>query len=128
MNLLDVFRRAESCAEQEQAGKQCASKEVDFSHAVSESGRQLTIGPALARCKAASAPAWSSYLIFVKESGDRCYKNAGIHVILFESCNPCEGNKFAPIIQCLCGVVCRVYIRRILAGRNRVSRKNAGAL
>src|SRR5205814_2884350 len=54
MNLLDVFRRAEACAEQEQAGKQCGSNEVDFSHAVFGGGRQMTIGRAATRCKAAS--------------------------------------------------------------------------
>src|SRR2546430_8182324 len=55
MNLFDVFRRAEACAEQEQAGKQCGSNEVDFSHAVFGGGRQMTIGPASAYCKASSA-------------------------------------------------------------------------
>src|SRR5256885_1100836 len=35
-----LFRRAEACAEQEQAGKQCGSNEGDFSHAVWDSIRQ----------------------------------------------------------------------------------------
>jgi hypothetical protein len=55
MNFLDVFRRAETRAEEEQAGKQCGSNEIDFSHAVFEGGRQMTIGPAATCCKAASA-------------------------------------------------------------------------
>src|SRR5229473_7601335 len=77
------FRRAETRAEQKQAGEQCGSREVDFSHAVSEGRRQMTIGLAGPAVKLRRHSPRYCYLIPTKGNSDHSHGNTSIQVFFF---------------------------------------------
>src|SRR6266481_4333292 len=70
---------------------------MDFSHAESEIGRQMTIGPASTAVKRRTPSPGNLRQTPAAENSDRSLKSAGMD-------HPCERGEFAPIIQCLCGV------------------------